>query len=65
MITAVDYDLPERTGRHVNSSTRKLTKRGISHFTPLPMGEGPVEPVGLVVTVSRWHNIGTNWILNY
>ena len=30
-----------------NMSTRKLTKRGISHFTPLPMGEGKGE--GLVV----------------
>ena len=51
-----------------NKSTRKLTKRGIPHFTPLPMwegkGEGPVVAV-VAVIVSRWHNIGTNWILNY
>jgi len=33
-------------------------------------GEGPVIAVVAVVAViavivSRWHNIGTNWILNY
>ena len=27
----------------INLWTRKLTKRGISHFTPLPTGEGKGE----------------------
>ena len=51
-----------------NTTTRKLTKRGYLAFHAPPFGggegEGPVEPVGLVI-VRRWHNIGTNWILNY
>ena len=55
-----------------NTSTRKLVnsqtnKKGVSRISrPSLRGRGRGRGwLLLVVTVSRWHNIGTNWILNY